>query len=114
MVSVLPSVAHRPEIPFRDSGSVEIAQLHPQNTCLARLLNYSDEQLANADIAETNLIAALCLPGSEDLVIPRCIDKLDEWAELVRLNMNRYWRLFERSPEQFGHFEGHYRMMMLA
>jgi hypothetical protein len=43
-----------------------------------------DEKLAECDIAETNLNAALGLPGAEGLDIQACLRQVDKWVEIAR------------------------------
>ncbi|HTQ38983.1 MAG TPA: transglutaminase family protein [Pirellulales bacterium] len=48
-----------------------------------QLLAMNDAELARQDIAAVDLACAAGLPGAEDLDIPRCLAKLDEWTDLV-------------------------------
>lgn len=48
------------------------------------LIQLSDEEIENFDIARMNLLCAKGLPGSEDLDIEQCLQRLDHWAEYVR------------------------------
>lgn len=48
------------------------------------LIQLSDEEIEKFDIARMNLLCAKGLPGSEDLDIEQCLQKLDHWAEYVR------------------------------
>ena len=79
-----------------------------------RLCGLSDVELATRDIGELNLLVASGLPGAEDLDIGKCIEKLDTWAKLVRLNTDHWWPNFMRSPEEYEHSPGKFRMMCLV
>lgn len=48
------------------------------------LIQLSDEEIEDFDVARMNLLCARGLPGSEDLDIEACIQKLDLWAEHVK------------------------------
>lgn len=48
------------------------------------LIQLSDEEIENFDIGRMNLLCAKGLPGSEDLDIEHCLQKLDQWAKYVR------------------------------
>jgi hypothetical protein len=52
----------------------------------------SDAELAAADLAEMNLLAAEGLPGSEGLDIAECLERLDDWTEIVRHGAKRAMR----------------------
>ncbi|MHB1038654.1 MAG: transglutaminase family protein [Pirellulales bacterium] len=79
-----------------------------------RLCGLSDAELATRDIGELNLLVARGLPGAEDLDIGVCLEKLDAWAKLVRLNTDHWWPNFARSPEKYEHTPGQFRMMCLV
>ena len=48
------------------------------------LIQLSDEEIENFDIARMNLLCAKGLPGSVDLDVEQCLEKLDQWAIYVR------------------------------
>ncbi len=48
----------------------------------------SDHDLADRDIAEVNLAAAVGLPDFDPFSVPALRRKLDEWASLVREGTN--------------------------
>lgn len=74
----------------------------------------SNAELATHDIGELNLLVARGLPGAEDLDIGACLEKLDTWANLVRLNTDHWWPNFARSPEKYEQSPGKFRMMCLV
>ncbi len=66
------------------------------------LIQLSDEEIENFDIARMNLLCAKGLPGSEDLDIEQCIDKLNCWANYVRLKESQdYPGIFFRNREYY-------------
>jgi hypothetical protein len=79
-----------------------------------RLCRLPEQELAARDIGETNLLVAQGLPGAEDLDISACLNKLDAWANLVRLNTDHWWPNFLRSPDQYEDSPGKYRMVCLV
>ena len=79
-----------------------------------RLCVLSNAELATHDIAELNLLVAQGLPGAERLDVGACIEKLNKWASLVRLNTDHWWPNFMRSPEKFERSPGKYRMLCLV
>jgi hypothetical protein len=91
--------------PFVDYGSYE----EPPPFCII-----SEEEISTCDIARFNLIVAEGLPGAENLDIAACVRKLDHWANLVRINTEHWWPRFIRSPEEFNHSPGQFRMMALV
>ena len=73
-----------------------------------------DDLLASWDIAEVNLICAQGLPGSEDLDITACLEKIDEWAEKVRNTTSRNYNRFIREPNLFDGSLGKFYMAILC
>jgi hypothetical protein len=67
-----------------------------------RWASLSEAELADFDVAEVNLAAAVGLPGAEGLDIPACLAKLDEWAALVREATEYFWPKFVASPPDVG------------
>ena len=84
---------------------------HP---AIQRYMRMSDEELASCDIAELNLTLALGLPGAESLDVPACLETLDAWAELVRLETAHCWPRFLNSPTEFDHSPRQFRMLVLV
>ena len=81
---------------------------------MRRLCELSDVELATYDIGELNLLVARGLPGAEDLDISACLEKLNTWANLVRLNTDHWWPNFMRSPEKYEHSPAKFRMLCLV
>jgi hypothetical protein len=58
----------------------------------------SDAELGRYDIAAVNLACAVGLPGAEAIDIASCLQKLDAWAEQVRIETQLAWGRFHRNP----------------
>lgn len=58
----------------------------------------SDDELERQDIALVNLVCAAGLPGTDDLDIPQCLAKIDEWTELVRQETIRGFPRYRANP----------------
>jgi len=82
---------------------------------LAELLAASPEELADADIAEMNLLCASGLPGAENLDIDHCLATLDRWAAAVKSETERHlYRLTDpRYAEHYRHSEAYLRAELL-
>ena len=81
---------------------------------LWRVVSMTDDELATVDIAYLNLLCATGLPGAESLNIAECRKTLDAWAELVKLQTDRYLYKFQQNPEEYEGKEGYFRMLMLV
>ncbi len=66
------------------------------------------------DVAESHLACAVGLRGAENLDIPACLRKLDQWAWRVRKATERLLPLFERQPEKFKGSRAYFRAMAMA
>jgi len=77
---------------------------------LIGLVDLSDDQLREADIATLNLMAARSLPGAENLDVKKCLRVLDQWTRLVRMNTKDWLPGFKRTPRRFGRSPGQFRM----
>ncbi len=77
------------------------------------LLSKSPRDLERVDVAEMNLLCAQGLPGAEKLDIRKYLKTLDEWAEKVRFNTQRYYHKFSQHRKDYDDSEGEYCMMML-
>ncbi len=84
-----------------------------QTPTLADLLDRPRFNLERADIALLNLLCATGLPGAESLDIPRLLGKLDEWAELVRLDTDRNYYKFIDSPGRFSNSQAYFCVMQM-
>jgi len=80
------------------------------------LLKMPREQLADVDVAETNLHCADGLPGAEKLDIGRCLATLDEWAGRVKSVTERYlYRVHDpRWAEHYKYSQAWLRIELLA
>ncbi|MBC8205871.1 MAG: hypothetical protein ISR85_01370 [Kiritimatiellales bacterium] len=65
------------------------------------LIQLSDEEIENFDIARMNLLCAKGLPGSEDLDIEQCLLKLDQWAQHVKLREQQSLPVFFKYKEKY-------------
>ncbi|MFQ5734272.1 MAG: hypothetical protein ACE5KM_20230, partial [Planctomycetaceae bacterium] len=54
------------------------------------------DAIEETDIAILNLAAANGLPGTADVDVDACLDKLDEWAYRVQFEILRHLYRFER------------------
>ena len=77
------------------------------------LAELSEEELAELDIATVNLACAEGLPGAAVIDEETLTDKLDSWAERVRLETNKYHHRFVADPASFDNSVAQYRMIML-
>ena len=68
---------------------------------VSQLLALSEEQLEKLDIGLMNLICAQGLNGSEDLDIEQCLATLDEWAEILRKDMEKRLPLFPQYAAKY-------------
>lgn len=66
------------------------------------------------DLARLNLICAGDLPGSEGLDIQAELQRLDAWADRVRVETDRDIHNFFKNPAEFEHSEPYYRVLMLV
>jgi len=67
-----------------------------------------------ADLAATNLNAACGLPGSEALDVGDYLRRVDDWTRLVAATTEGCLPAFHRSPGDFDHSLGKFRMMALV
>lgn len=76
------------------------------------LIQLSDEEIENFDIARMNLLCAKGLPGSEDLDIEACIQQLDQWAQHVKLreqqSLPAFFKYREKYQNSIALFKGAY------
>ena len=73
---------------------------------LDSLLRMSADELAQLDLARMNLLCAEGLSGAEKLDVTKCLDALNEWAERVRAETEKYLPRFHRNPAEYNHSEG--------
>jgi Transglutaminase-like superfamily len=81
---------------------------------LALLLSSPPEALQRMDIAKMNLLCVQELPGTLPMEVDQCLAKLDKWAVRSRIESERHQYRFARSPGEFEHSEGFFKMLILA
>ncbi|MEX0703378.1 MAG: hypothetical protein WD069_14885 [Planctomycetales bacterium] len=73
---------------------------------LAEFIGLPTSEVEQYDIALLNLCAARGLPGTENLDIPELLDRLDEWAQRVRIEICRHLYRFDpfaaREPTEYS------------
>lgn len=67
----------------------------------------------NYDIAEINLLATRGLPGAKNLDVDKTLKTLDQWAAWIKRETDRNFYKFQKAPEEYGHSEGYYRMLVM-
>ncbi len=76
------------------------------------LIKLSDEEIENFDVARMNLLCAQGLPGSEDLDIDACLQKLDQWAQHIKLreqqSLPAFFKYREKYQNSIALFKGAY------
>jgi hypothetical protein len=77
------------------------------------LLAMTPEELAKVEIAEMNLLCAQGLPGSEQLDIPKCLKRLDEWAADVQFLTEQNMWAFREDPGKYRNSENKFRVLLL-
>lgn len=75
----------------------------------------TDEQLRQQDLALVNLRCAEGLPGSNELNVTACLQKLDHWAARVRSETERHlYRAHDsRYAKEYRNSEAYLRMSMM-
>lgn len=81
---------------------------------LPELCRLSTNDLAKVDIALMNLLCTQRLPGTEDLNIPECLDRLDGIARHVKAETDRHLYKFRERPGEYENSEGYFRIMMMV
>lgn len=81
---------------------------------MCRETTQSDQQLGARDIGSLNIEAALGLPGTENLSLDACVQKLNHWAREVQAYTQHHGHLFQRSPEKYGSSRGQFQMLALV
>jgi len=72
------------------------------------------EELKHVDIARVNLLCAQGLPGCEQVDVISSLAVLDQWVARVRSETERHHYRWERSPAEFEHSEGFFKMLMVG
>jgi hypothetical protein len=81
---------------------------------MSREATQTDEKLASRDIASLNLETALDLPGTGNLDLDGCVQKLNAWAKQVGIYTRDHWHLFQRSPDEYDFSRGHFLILALV
>ena len=63
-------------------------------------LSLGGHDLGSVDVALLNLIAAQGLPSSETIDVPKLLDRLDNWADHVKLETARHMDRFRWMSQQ--------------
>lgn len=74
---------------------------------------FTDEQLAQHDIAELNLSCAAGLPGTDHLDLPACFQTLDHWTDMVRRGTNNAIRNRSSFPDYDELSGAEYRVLTM-
>lgn len=77
------------------------------------MIGMSEAELSRHDIAEINLHCAVGLPGSEDLDITQCLERLQHWTEHARFATERALENKSKFPQYRDWPDGIYRALML-
>jgi hypothetical protein len=82
---------------------------------LYELVGFPVAKIAEADIAEMNLLCTQNLQGGYGIDIDRCLARLDEWAKRVQFETERHlYRVTDpRFAEHYRRSESYYRAEML-
>ena len=75
-----------------------------------RLLEMSDDELGQQDIALVNLVCAGGLPGTENMDIPQCLAIIEEWTERVRSETEKGFARYRANPNPNKGSEAVYRL----
>jgi hypothetical protein len=93
---------------------VEPREFGPWFCMMAARAELSDEALAGLDVGFLNLLAALGLPGTENVNVDACVQTLNTWAQQVQAYTAGWWHLFVRSPEEYNHSAAEFRILALV
>lgn len=106
----------RPQAVVPVSASAGLPAALPKQDQLVRLgelLNLSDADLANIDIARLNLAATEGLQGADGLDIDAKLAELDRWAKHVEAETVRNLHRFRSKPADYEDSEAYFRALML-
>lgn len=78
------------------------------------ILTLAHSESQSVDLAEANILCAEGLPGVGDLDVPKCVEKIDRWTELVRKQTLRRLSEYTRSPQTYDNSEARFRLSVLA
>lgn len=115
-MSRLSGKAHGSDQPLVDaSDPFDIGPyfLKAHQRALDELFETPPMEFGRKDMGLLDLLCAPRLPGSEDLNIPRCVQRLDDLAALVKDRTERNLHRFRDDPT-YGHCEPMWRMALLV
>lgn len=82
------------------------------SACIEQLRLYFDVP-PEYDLAEWNLRLAKDLPGGEKLDVPQLLEKIDEWADLVRRETEQHYYSFIHAPAHYENSQGYFCVLVL-
>jgi len=91
-----------------------VAAVSTEPKTLDELLKLPPEQLCKVDLARMNLLCATGLPGAEEMNVEACLTERDRYAEIAKVQIEKYLPMYQRNPARFQNIEGFYRMQMLV
>lgn len=74
----------------------------------------SDAELAEQDLAALNLRCAEDLPGTSNELLRACLEKVNDWADLVDRLTQYVFPRFTLDPESFDGSEAQFRVIAMA
>lgn len=80
----------------------------------AELIELSDDELEQIDIARINLLCAENLPGADGMDVSECLQTLDHWAKIVKEQESRYYQQFLQNPAQYDNSVAKFKAVNLA
>lgn len=85
-----------------------------QPATFAELTALKPEAVGAVDIGLMNLLCAEGLPGAENLDVGQCLTNLDQWAQDLRLQIDRNFHRYQENPGYFYNSTNFYKMVMMA
>jgi hypothetical protein len=98
------------------SNAVSIFDLSTERGCrdvFHRMVEMSDDELAQQDVAVMNLVCAAGLPSADPLDVPACLAQLDLWAEHARKETIRGHFRYVQNPNPNKGSEAVYKLWAL-
>jgi hypothetical protein len=93
-----------------------VSELRTESGCrraFNRLLDMSDDELAQQDVAVVNLLCATGLPSADPLDIPECLNQLDDWTNYVYRETIRGYPQYLANPDPNKGSEAVYKLWAL-
>jgi hypothetical protein len=81
---------------------------------LGELLSATPQEIDHCDVGRMNLLCAMGLPGSEELVLQRYLRMLDIWTNRIRSAIDASYEKFERNTADYENSPAYYRMLILT